>query len=67
MFDVDDCLPISQVDAWHIHLEPTSETAPLVATSAYHIIPPHVLRTYADRRGLGISKQGPQRSSTGGG
>lgn len=53
LFDVDDCLPISQVDAWHIHLEPTGETASLVATSAYHVIPPNVLRAYAERRGLG--------------
>jgi hypothetical protein len=52
LYDIDDCLEISEVDGQHIHLEPTTETAPLEPHSVYHIIPPDVVAAYAARRGI---------------
>lgn len=50
LYDIDDCLEISEVDGQHIHLEPTSERIPLEPRSAYHVIPPEVLVAYVARR-----------------
>jgi hypothetical protein len=50
LYDIDDCLEISEVDGRHIHLEPVSERPPLEPHSAYHIIPPEILRAHAARR-----------------
>ncbi len=50
LYDIDDCLEISEVDGQHIHLEPTSERIPLDPKSAYHIIPPEVSAAYVARR-----------------
>jgi Domain of Unknown Function (DUF1543) len=52
LFDVDDCLVIAQVEGQHVHLQPAGETPPLVATSAYHVIPENVVQAYAASRGL---------------
>jgi hypothetical protein len=50
LYDIDDCLEISEVDGQHIHLESTSERIPLEPKSAYHVIPPEVLVAYVARR-----------------
>jgi Domain of Unknown Function (DUF1543) len=50
LYDIDDCLEISEVDGRHIHLEPTSENIPLAPHAAYHIIPPQIMAAYAARR-----------------
>jgi hypothetical protein len=52
LYDVDDCLKISEVDGLHAHLEPTSEIATLDPQNGYHIIPPSVVAAYAKRRQL---------------
>jgi hypothetical protein len=49
LYDIDDCLEISEVDGRHIHLEPTTEKAPLEPHSAYHIIPSEIVRAYVER------------------
>jgi hypothetical protein len=50
LYDIDDCLEISEVDGQHIHLEPTSDTVPFNPHNGYHIIPPLVVEAYAARR-----------------
>jgi hypothetical protein len=50
LYDIDDCLEISEVDGQHIHLEPTSGKVPLDPHNGYHIIPPPVVEAYAARR-----------------
>jgi hypothetical protein len=50
LFDIDDCLEISEVDGLHIHLESTAEPARLEPNSAYHIIPPEIVAAYAARQ-----------------
>jgi hypothetical protein len=49
LYDVDDCLEISEVDGLHVHLEPASETASFDPQNGYHIIPPEVMAAYAAR------------------
>lgn len=52
LFDVDDCLEISEVDGWHIHLEPTTETQPFEPGNGFHVIPKPVVAAYVEKRGL---------------
>ncbi len=52
LYDIDDCLEITEVDGQHIHLEPTSEKAPFDPQNGYHKIPPEVVAAYADRKNL---------------
>jgi hypothetical protein len=52
LFDVDDCLEISEVDGWHIQLEPTTETQPFEPSNGFHVIPKPVVAAYAEQRGL---------------
>ncbi len=47
LYDVDDCLEVTEVDGHHIHLEPTTESQPFTPTNGYHIIPPEVVAAYA--------------------
>ncbi len=56
LFDVDDCLAITEVAGRHVHLEPGAERTPLTAVSAYHIIPRRVVQAYAARHGLGLGE-----------
>jgi Domain of Unknown Function (DUF1543) len=50
LFDIDDCLEITEVDRRHIHLEPIAETPPLIFHSAYHIIPPEIVSEFLRRK-----------------
>ena len=52
LYDIDDCLEITEVDGFHIHLEPTTETQPFEPNNGYHIIPPEIVSAYAASRGL---------------
>jgi hypothetical protein len=52
LYDIDDCLEITEVDGFHIHLEPTTETQPLEPNNGYHVIPPEVVSAYAASRGI---------------
>jgi hypothetical protein len=49
LYDIDDCLEITEVDGQHIHLEPTSEKPDFDPHNGYHIIPPEVVTAYAAR------------------
>ena len=49
LFEIDDCLEISEVDGQHVHLEFTSETAAFEPQNGYHIIPPEVVAAYRAR------------------
>ncbi len=55
LYDIDDCLEISEVDGYHIHLEPTAEAQPFSPNNGYHIIPREIVADYARRRGLEFS------------
>lgn len=50
LFDIDDCLEVTEVDGHHIHLEPTSESQAFTPNSGYHIIPPAIVTAYAEKR-----------------
>ena len=52
LYDVDDCLEISEVDGQHLHLEATSEKVALAPQNGYHVIPPKIVAAYAKRRKL---------------
>jgi hypothetical protein len=56
LFDVDDCLSITDVDGYHVHLEFVGETLPLVYNNGYHIIPKDIIQAYVDSRGLAASE-----------
>jgi hypothetical protein len=51
LYDIDDCLEISEVDGQHVHLEPTSEPATFEPQNGYHIIPPEIVAAYKERVG----------------
>lgn len=53
LYEIDDCLEISEVDGQHVHLERTTERAAFDPHNGYHIIPPEIVATYAERRGPG--------------
>jgi hypothetical protein len=52
LYDIDDCLEITQVDGHHIHLVPTTDTQPFEPNNGYHIIPKSVVAAYATSRKL---------------
>jgi hypothetical protein len=52
LFDIDDCLKITEVDGHHIHLESTTDTQSLEPNNGYHIIPKPVVAAYAVSRHL---------------
>ena len=58
LYDIDDCLEISEVDGHHIHLEPTDETQAFEPRNGYHVIPPDVVRAYAAERKARSSRSG---------
>ncbi len=52
LYDVDDCLEITEVDGHHIHLVPTTATQPFEPNNGYHKLPKSVLDAYAKSRKL---------------
>jgi hypothetical protein len=50
LYEIDDCLEISEVDGQHVHLEPTSEPAVFEPHSSYHVIPREVAAAFAERK-----------------
>lgn len=53
--DIDDCLEIAEVDGYHIHLEPTSESQPFEPTNGYLVLPKEVVAAYAASRKLAVN------------
>jgi Domain of Unknown Function (DUF1543) len=49
LYDIYDCLEISEVDGLAVHLEPASGTTDNPVFSAYHIIPPEIVAAHARR------------------
>lgn len=47
LFEIDDCLEITEVDGQHIHLAPGAERIPQEPHNGYHIIPPEIVAAYA--------------------
>jgi Domain of Unknown Function (DUF1543) len=56
LFDIDDCLEVTEVDGHHIHLEPTSQSQPFAPNNGYHVIPPSTVAAYAQKRGITAPK-----------
>lgn len=50
LFDIDDCLEVSEVDGHHIQLEPTPETQAFAPNNGFHVIPPAFVSAYAESR-----------------
>ncbi|UXY15631.1 DUF1543 domain-containing protein [Chitiniphilus purpureus] len=46
LIEVDDCLPVAQVGAWHVHLVAGAPLTPLVFHNAYHPIPPAAIAAF---------------------
>lgn len=51
LYDVDDCLEISEVEGLFVHLEPTEERDTLVPTNEYHIVPRELIAEFTRRNG----------------
>ncbi|HUD48037.1 MAG TPA: DUF1543 domain-containing protein [Candidatus Baltobacteraceae bacterium] len=49
LYEIDDCLEITEVDGQHVHLEPTSETTLLKPQSGYHVFPPEIVVAFRRR------------------
>jgi hypothetical protein len=49
LYDVDDCLEVASVGAWHVVLEPTDARSAPVPQNGYHIIPQAVIDAYVKR------------------
>jgi hypothetical protein len=47
LYDIDDCLEITEIDGHHIHLEPTTSTQPFEPHNGYHTFPKSVVDAYA--------------------
>lgn len=58
LYDIDDCLEIGEVDGYHIHLEPTTESQPFEPNNGYYIIPKAVVTEYATSRKLAMPLPG---------
>lgn len=52
LYDIDDCLEISEVDGLKVCLEPTSAPSVNEVVSVYHVIPKEIAEAYARRKGL---------------
>jgi hypothetical protein len=59
LYDIDDCLEITEVDGHHIHLEPTTDSQPFEPNNGYHMIPKPVVTAYASNRRLVSSLNPP--------
>jgi hypothetical protein len=63
IYDIDDCLEISEVDGYAIHLEPDSAAALLEPCSAYHVIPLEIAAAYASELSQPNSERGATQKS----
>ena len=50
LYDIDDCLEITEVDGRHIHLEPTTEQVVLEPNNGFYVIPPGIATAYVARK-----------------
>jgi hypothetical protein len=64
LYDIDDCLEVTEVDGLHVWLEPTSETAMFAPNNGYHIIPPEIVAAYAVKHQLANPVRSPVRSGS---
>jgi uncharacterized protein DUF1543 len=56
LYDLDDCLEVSEVGGHHVTLEPTTETQPFEPNNGYHVIPSPMIAAYLRRH--------PERASS---
>ena len=54
LFDIDDCLELTEVAGHHIHLEPTLSLQTFTPNNGYHLIPREVVAAYAKMRKLAV-------------
>lgn len=50
LYDVDDCLEVSEVDGYHVVLEPTDTVAEWLPTNGYHIVPKRLVEEFMRRQ-----------------
>ncbi|HEY1793247.1 MAG TPA: DUF1543 domain-containing protein [Opitutaceae bacterium] len=50
LYDIDDCLEISEVDGYRIRLEPTQDIQEFAPNNGFHVLPAAVVSAYAARR-----------------
>ena len=53
LYDVDDCIAVTEVGGWHVHLTHTGETQPFEPNNGYHIIPKKRVAAYLSRSDQG--------------
>lgn len=49
LYDVDDCLEVSEIEGFHISLEPTAELVEWQPNNGYHIIPKPIVEDFIRR------------------
>lgn len=49
LFDVDDCIEVTAVNGFHVHLEPTDEPEKLEPNNGYHIVPKPLVKSYLEQ------------------
>lgn len=50
LFDIDDCIELSEVGGYRVHLTKTSEVRALVPNNGYRIIPKDLVRAFVNRQ-----------------
>ena len=50
LYDVDECLEVTKVGRYYVHLEPTTELAEFKPVSAYHLIPRELVSAFKARQ-----------------
>lgn len=50
LYDVDECLEVTKVGRFYVHLEPTNEIVEFAPVSAYHLIPRELVNAFKLRR-----------------
>lgn len=51
LFDIDDCIELSEVGGYRVHLEPTEEVKVLDPVNGYRIIPKELVAAFLQKRG----------------
>ena len=49
LYDIDDCLEVSEIQGYFVHLEPTVEQAVFEPTNGYHLVPKRLVEEFLRR------------------
>lgn len=63
LYDIDDCIELSEIDGHFIALEPTAEPEELSPTNGYQLVPKALVEEYMRRNGIGAYSTGANRGN----